>query len=239
MTQTRTCTNPAPANGGNDCPTTPVGDTQTGIACNEQTCIYSCTDTPDRETDDKKYYYDVRIYTYLAISIWTLCNKLCPKFKSTGPPSTFAEGEQMCTSWSMSLASFATQSELDAIAEIHGIAITFFKAQTLVYAACTDIEKIRREFSRQGSLAAALSSPHWKKPLAAAPATTRQAAPALWRLEAPPSGQWSPPSSPISMWMPPWTVLEFTPPTRRTGRALLQATPFACAKKVRFLTNIT
>ncbi len=38
MTQTRTCTNPAPANGGAQCSTNPVGASQGGVPCLNDPC---------------------------------------------------------------------------------------------------------------------------------------------------------------------------------------------------------
>ncbi len=38
MTQTRTCNNPSPANGGSNCATNQAGDTQTDIPCNTNAC---------------------------------------------------------------------------------------------------------------------------------------------------------------------------------------------------------
>ncbi len=38
MTQTRTCTNPSPFNGGSNCATNQAGDTQTDIPCNTGAC---------------------------------------------------------------------------------------------------------------------------------------------------------------------------------------------------------
>ena len=38
MDQTRTCDNPAPDHGGDDCPNNPADSTQTGVACDLGPC---------------------------------------------------------------------------------------------------------------------------------------------------------------------------------------------------------
>ena len=77
----------------------------------------SCSDPPDRERGDTKYYFDVGFCVLFPFydDIRYIC---CSPVTQTSP-KTFDESVSLCSSWGMGLAKFFSLQERDLITSIY------------------------------------------------------------------------------------------------------------------------
>ncbi len=77
----------------------------------------SCSDPPDRERGDTKYYFDVGFCVLFPFydDIRYIC---CSPVTQTSP-KTFDESVSLCSSWGMGLARFFSLQERDLITSIY------------------------------------------------------------------------------------------------------------------------